>query len=96
MQLVQITFHFEFWARIEEILDRREVRYFLHYPSVHGKDSDGKHYGTQVFPGSLSVIQARMDDEHVDGLLEDLRRFREEREAHRHLEVLVLPVVRTL
>lgn len=96
MQLVQITFHFEFWERIEEILSRQDVPHFIHYPSMHGKDSEGRHYGTQVFPGSISVVQVRLEDDRVDDLLDELRRFREERDAHRHLDAIVLPVARTL
>ncbi len=96
MYLVQITFHFEFWEKIEAILDERQTGWYVRFPSVQGKDRDGKHANTQVFPGSLSVVQVLTEDGDLDGLLERLDGFRGERQAHRHLETIVLPVIRRL
>jgi hypothetical protein len=66
------------------------------FPSVRGKDSEGKHYGSQVFPGSVSVVEAQVKDEDLDGLFEALETFRRERQAHRHLEAVVLNITRRL
>ncbi len=92
MKLVHITFHFEYADAIERIVDRHGVEDFVRYPMVDSKDVEGKHYGTQVFPGNAAVIQAQVPDEKVEPLLEDLGRFREEKRAHRHLQALVLPI----
>jgi hypothetical protein len=96
MHLVQITFHFEFWEKIEAILDERRTGWYVRFPSVQGKDRDGKHDNTRVFPGSLSVVQILMEDDQIDDLMKRLDGFRAERQAHRHLEAIILPVVRRL
>jgi hypothetical protein len=96
MKLVHITFHFEFAEIIEKILDRYDIPAFARYPMIEGKDGDGKHYGNKVFPGTITVVQALAADEEVEHLLDALGSFKKEKEAHEHLEVLVLPVERRL
>ncbi len=96
MHLVQITFHFEFWEKIEPILDECRINHFVLFPAVRGKDSEGKHYGSQIFPGSVSVVQAQVKDEDLDGLFDALESFRRQRQAHRHLEAVVLDIARRL
>jgi hypothetical protein len=92
MKLVQITFRFEFSDDIEEILDNHGIADFVRTPFVDSRDRDGKHFGTKIFPGSGTLVQALVEEDAVVPLLEDLRGFREKRESHRHLRALVLPV----
>jgi len=61
-----------------------------------GRDRDGKHFGSKIYPGSSSVVQAQVPDDKVDGLLDDLARFREAEVSHRHLTALVLPLEKRL
>ena len=96
MKLLHITVHFEFADAITEILDRHGITNYARYPMIEGKDSEGKHYGSQVFPGNVTVIQAQVTEEEIDDLLRDLKTFKEEKHAHHHLEALVLPVERRL
>ena len=96
MKLVHIMVHFEFADRIAQILDRQGIGVFARYPMIEGKDNAGKHYGTQVFPGNVSVIQAQVIDSKIDDLLRDLRAFKKEKQAHHHLEAVVLPIERRL
>ena len=98
MKLLHVSFHFEYAEIIEQILDRHGVDDYTRYSMIEGKDRDGKHFGTQAFPGSVTVIQAQVPDdrEKVDALFRDLQAFREEKDAHRHLQVLLLPVERRL
>lgn len=96
MKLVMITYRFEFAERIEAILDAHEIGNFVRLPMVEGADADGKHYGTQVFPGNESLVQAQVSDDALDGLLEDLRAFRDEKPAHAHVTAAVLDVARGL
>jgi O-acetylhomoserine/O-acetylserine sulfhydrylase-like pyridoxal-dependent enzyme len=96
MKLVQITVHFEFADAIAEILDRHEVVNYVRYPMMEGRDRDGRHYGSQVFPGNTTVVAAQVPDERVDRLLGDLATFRDARHSHGHLEALVLPIERRL
>ncbi len=96
MKLLHISFHFEYAEDIEEILDRHEVDNFVRYPMMEGKDLDGKHFGSQVFPGNTSIVQAKITDEKVEPLLESLQAFRQAKQSHNHLETLVIPVERTL
>ncbi|MFW6161155.1 MAG: PG0541 family transporter-associated protein [Planctomycetota bacterium] len=96
MKWLHITFRFEFADAVEAILDRHGIQDFVRSPMVEGRDCDGKHYGSQVFPGNMTVVQAHVPDETVEPLLDDLREFREAREAHRHLRAVVLPVEQRL
>ncbi|MFP4501678.1 MAG: PG0541 family transporter-associated protein [Candidatus Hydrogenedentota bacterium] len=96
MKLVHITVHFEFADIIAQILDRCGVETYIRHGMVEGKDSEGKHMGTQVFPGNLTVFNAHVPEDKLDPLFEDLRTFREEKTAHEHIQALVLPVERQL
>ncbi|WP_028574071.1 PG0541 family transporter-associated protein [Desulfonatronovibrio hydrogenovorans] len=92
MKLVQISFRFEYTDVIEAILDECDVQDYIRYPMVEGKGSDGKHFGTQVFPGSFTVVQARVDNEEIEGLLKTLQAFRLEKKAHHHVRAMVIAV----
>jgi hypothetical protein len=92
MKLLHVTFHFEYADAIELILDRHEITEYVRYPMVEGRDCEGKHSGTQVFPGSVSVVQAQVPEDAIDALLSDLRAFRDEKRAHAHLQAVVLTV----
>ena len=96
MKFVHITVHLEYADAIEAILDNPEIRDFARYAMREGKDRDGKHYGSQVFPGNTTIYQAQVPDEKVDAVLADLKEFRDAKQSHRHLEALVLPVERRL
>ncbi|MCF8110584.1 MAG: hypothetical protein K9J85_03755 [Desulfobacteraceae bacterium] len=96
MKFVHITFHFEYAEEIEKILDRHRVENFVRYPMLEGKDRDGKHYGSQVYPGSTTVVQAQVPEDSLDDVMEDLKAFREEKTAHRHLEAVVIPIEKRL
>lgn len=96
MKLMHITVHFEYSDAIEAILDHHEIRDYARYSMREGKDRDGKHYGSQVFPGNTTIFQAQVPEEKVDGIFADLKKFRESKPAHRHLEALLLPVERRL
>lgn len=90
MRLVHVTFRFEFTDAVQRILDRHDVTDFVRYAMVEGSDRDGKHFGNQVYPGNMVAIQALVPPGRVDALLDDLRRFRDEKPAHAHLRALVL------
>lgn len=96
MKFVHITFHFEYSDEIERILDRHEVENFVRYPMLEGKDRDGKHYGSQVYPGSTTVVQAQIPEGRLDDVMDDLRAFRQEKTAHLHLEAVILPIEKRL
>lgn len=96
MKLLIVNFHFEYADDVEAILDRHGVASYVRYPMMEAKDRDGKHYGTQTFPGNTSIMHARVEDGEVDAVLADLRRFREQRTAHAHVEAIVLPIERVL
>jgi len=92
MKLIHITFHFEFTEAIEEILNEQEIQNYVRFGMMQGRDRDGRLMGNQAFPGSITVIQAQVPDEQTGSVLEALSRFRQAKEAHQHLEALVLPV----
>ncbi len=96
MKLVHITVQFEFAEIVERILDRNGVATYARHSMVDGKDKDGKHMGSQVHPGNLTVFDAHVDEDKLDELFDDLRVFREEKTAHEHIQALVLPVERKL
>ena len=96
MRLLHLTFHFEYADAVEQILDRSGIIDFARYSMIEGKDCDGKHFGTQVHPGSVTVIHAQVPQETIESLFAELRAFREEKQAHRHLQAIILPVERRL
>lgn len=95
-KLVQIHVHFEYTEAIERILDHHEIVEAVRYPMMEGRDHEGKHYGTQVFPGNVTVVQAVVEENALDDLFADLERFRTAKAAHDHLQALVLPIERRL
>ncbi|MEX0886684.1 MAG: PG0541 family transporter-associated protein [Phycisphaeraceae bacterium] len=96
LKLVQIHVHFEYTDAIDVLLEHAGVRQFVRYPLMEGKDHEGRHHGTQIFPGNLTVFQAIVPEADVDRLFADLEHFRTEKRAHEHLQALVLPVERQL
>lgn len=96
MKFMHITFHFEYSDQVEKILDKHEIENFVRYPMREGKDRDGKHYGTQVYPGSTTVIQAQVPEDRLDAVMEDLKAFREGKNSRRHVEALVIHIERRL
>ncbi len=95
-KLVQIHVHFEYTDIIDAMLDRHGVVESVRYPMMQGKDRDGKHHGTQVFPGNFTIMQALMPEERIEALFGELEHFRREKPAHNHLQAFVLPVERRL
>jgi hypothetical protein len=96
MKFLHVTYHFEYADAIEEILDRHDIENFTRYSMMEGRDSDGKHFGTQVYPGNVSVVQAQVPEGILDDLMQSLRDFRDAEASHNHLEAVVLPIERRL
>jgi hypothetical protein len=96
MKLVHIVVQVQYTEAVEAILVAREVAAWTRNLRVAGRDRDGRHEGSQAFPGQLAAFVARLDDGRVDGLLESLREFRDARTTHGHLEAYVLPVEHAL
>jgi hypothetical protein len=96
VKFVHISFAFEYMDEIEALLDRHGIGNYVRYPRVHGKDPRGKHFGSQVFPGNFTVVQALVEDEAVAALLGELREFRDARAAHKGTEAVVLPIEQRL
>lgn len=89
---MHISFHFEYERAIEEILDKYEVNDYVRYSMIDSKDIEGKHFGTQVFPGNASVVQALVEEEKIDGLCADLKEFKNKKMSRHHIRVIVFPV----
>lgn len=96
MKFVQINYHFEYADTIEDILDANGITDYARYSMMEGKNEEGKHFGTQVHPGNVSIVQAQVPEESLDRLMDDLKEFKEDKRAHEHLEALVLPIERRL
>lgn len=96
MKLVHVSFQVQYTDLVEEVLARQGLRAWARYGRVAGRDCDGRHEGSQAFPGNLTVIQAQVPDARVDAVLDALEEFRGAKRSHRHLEALVLPVERKI
>lgn len=96
LKIVQINYHFEYSEDIEAILEAREIANFVRYAMIEAKDREGKHYGSKIYPGSSSVVQALVPDDTLDGLLEDLEDYRKAESSHAHLTAVVLPVEKSI
>ena len=96
VKLVQIHVHFEYTDAIDAILEAAGVAQFVRYRLMDGKDHEGRHYGSQVFPGNVTIFQAIVAADKVDALMAALERFRVEKRAHEHLQALVMPIERQI
>lgn len=96
MKFVQISVYFEYSDVIEAMLDRHQVTDYIRHNMVDGKDPEGKHFGSQVFPGSFTVYHAQVEAENLNRLFEELETFRLARPAHHHLQAIALPIERSL
>ncbi|MDX1631340.1 MAG: hypothetical protein R3234_05745 [Thermoanaerobaculia bacterium] len=96
MKLLHLTFQVQYTEPVEEILGEQGLEAWARTGRIAGRDGDGRHEGSQAFPGSLTVIQAQVPDGRVDQVLTALEEFRREKRAHHHLEALVLPVERKI
>lgn len=92
MKLLHVTFRFEFADAVTRIFDDREVSDYVRHPRTEGRDREGRHFGSQVFPGNMACIQALVSDDAVKGLLEDLKAFKEAKTPHQHLRAAVMEV----
>jgi hypothetical protein len=96
MKLLHLTVHVQYTERVEAVLADCGLSRWARYQRVGGRDSEGRHEGSQAFPGRLTVIQAQLEDDQVEAALDALETFRTSKRAHRHLEALVLPVERRI
>lgn len=96
MKFVHISVYFEYSEAIEALLDRHQVTDYVRYSMVDGKDPDGKHFGSQVFPGHFTVYQAQVSGDRIDPLFDELDALRRARPAHYHMQAVVLPIERSL
>lgn len=94
--LLHLCVQDQYSPAIEAILDRHRLQHWVRYDAIAGRDSDGKHQGSQVFPGSLSVVQATLAGADAPALLADLQGFRQAKAAHAHLHAILLPVLAAL
>ncbi len=92
MKLIHITFRFQYSEDIDKMLDAHGVADYARYPMVHGKDIDGKHFGSKIFPGNFTVVQAIVQDDTANALMKDLDRFRKGKRARYHLRAAVMPI----
>lgn len=90
MKLVLVSVQFQYADRIASILEGLEIQDYVRHSRVDGRDSDGRHDGSQVFPGHVTAFQILVDDEGVKELLEALREFREGRSTQQHLRAAVV------
>lgn len=96
MKFVQISVYFEYSDVIEAMLDKHQVNDYIRYNMVDGKDPEGKHFGSQVFPGNFTVYHAQVSSDHLDALFADMEAFQTSRPAHHHMQAIVLPIERSL
>ncbi len=96
MKMVHLTFPFQFVEEIERILDENKVENYSRIARIEGKDSSGKHEGSQIYPGNVTMIFAQVSDQSLQEVLDDLSEFRKSRKSHEHLQAAVLGIEQTL
>lgn len=96
MKLLLVTFQFQYADEIEALLTSHGAADRVRHPRISGRDRDGRHEGSQAFPGHMAAIQAFVAEDQVEALLTALRNFRDAKPAHAHLRAAVLPLERTL
>lgn len=96
MKLVLVTFQFQYAEEIETLLAKHGIVDLVRHPRIAGRDRDGRHDGSQAFPGHMAAIQAFVEEGRTEPLLDALRAFRDAKPAHAHLRAAVLPLDETL
>ena len=96
MKLVHVTVQVQYAEDVGEILRRHELRSWTRHDRIAGRDLDGRHDGSQAFPGNMALFQAQVADDDVSAVLDDLEKFRTAKRVHHHIEALVLPVERRI
>ncbi len=92
MKFVHISVHFEYGKAMVEILDSHGVCDYVRYSMIESKDIEGKHFGTQVFPGNASVIQALVKEDVIEELFKELKEFKNKKMSRHHLRAVVFPI----
>jgi len=96
MKLLFIIFHFEYSDAIEELLDKHNVRDYVRHPMLESKDLDGKHFGTQVYPGNSSMVQAMVDEDELQPIMDELQAFQQAKASQHHVQAFVVPIEQRL
>ena len=96
MKLVHLSFQVQYADPVERLLERHRLKNWVRYGRIAGHDRDGRHDGSQAFPGNVTAVQVLVPDDRLDGLLDDLEDFRNAKRVHRHLVAAVMPVERSL
>lgn len=96
IKLLHVTFQVQYTDHVEAILADCGLDRWARHHRVYGRDADGRHEGSQAFPGHVTAIQAQVPEERVECVLDALEEFRRAKRVHRHLEALVLPVERRI
>ncbi len=77
MKAIFISYNQALTDRINDMLDRLEVRGFTRWDTTYGRGSfDGEpHYGTHAWPSMNTSVLAIVEDEKVEPVLESLRKI---------------------
>ncbi len=75
MKAVFISYNQALTDRVQDVLDKRNVRGFTKWELTQGRGtSTGEpHYGNHTWPSMNSSVMAIMDDDKVPALMESLR-----------------------
>jgi len=96
MKLLFIMYHFEYSEEIEAILDKHRIQDYVRHPMLESKDIDGKHFGSQVYPGNSSMVQAMIDEDTVQPIMDELQAFQQAKTSQHHVQAFVLPIEQRL
>ena len=97
MKAIFIAFDQAYYERIVEMLQLSNCRGFTGWQEVRGRGSHGgePHYGTHAWPSIASGILTVVDNDRVDGILEQLHEM-DVATPKLGLRAFVLPVERTI
>lgn len=96
LELVICSVQAQYVDDVDDIFAAHDSCDYVRHPRAEGRDQDGRHRGSKVFPGNMASFVAYVPAHRLDALLEALRAFRDAREAHAHLRAAVLSADRVL
>ena len=75
MKSVFIVYNQALTEKVDEIIDRLSIRGYTQWQDVKGRGTNKgePHMGTHTWPALNSAIMAIVEDELVEGLLEEIR-----------------------
>lgn len=92
MKMVLVVYEAGIDEDLRGVLDEAGISAYTKFTGATGTGRHGHRFGTQIWPGTNSLLWIALPDERVEGLVEQLRRLKESYLKSPALQIFVFPV----